>query len=381
MKPLKSLLVFALILSNSLLFAQKGGYTFTNTKEIPSSSIKNQGYTGTCWSFAVSSMLESELISKGIKDIDLSEMYFVRCTYLEKAMIYIRLHGKSNFGEGGEAHDVINIIKKYGMMPQSAYPGKKEDEKIFNHAELEKKLDMFLDSLISVNNEKMSNDWVKPYEKILDSYLGKVPQTFEYNNKKYTAQTFASEFAGIDPDDYIEFTSYTHHPFYTQFFLEIPDNWSFQQYYNIPFDDLISVIDSSLAKGYSVGWGGDVSETEFSNKKGIAIIPEKDWNHKSDKEKERTLDVVEKEMAVTQEMRQKTFDNYTTADDHFMNITGSAKDQNGDTFYYTKNSWGDKTEYKGYIYLSERYVRLKTISIMVNKNSLPQIIKDKIGIK
>ncbi len=381
MKTIRISLSLVIIIFCTSLFAQKNAYSFTNTKEIASTTPKNQGYTGTCWSFAVSSLLESELLSKGIKDIDLSEMYFVRCTYIEKAQIYIRLHGESNFGEGGEAHDVINIVKKYGMVPQSAYSGKKEGDKILDHSMLEKKLDMFLDSLISVSKDYLNPDWKKPYEKILDNYLGKVPVTFEYSGKTYTPKSFANEYAGINPDDYIEFTSYTHHPFYEWFFLEIPDNWSFQQYYNVEINDLIEIIDTSLNLGYSLGWGGDVSEEEFSSTKGIAIVPENDWNHKSDKEKNRTLDVVEKEKNITPEMRQKTFDNYTTGDDHFMHITGTSKDQNGTKFYYTKNSWGEKSTYKGYLYLSESYVKLKTISIIVNKNALPKTIKDKLGIK
>jgi bleomycin hydrolase len=350
-------------------------------KEIKATPVKNQGYSGTCWSFATCSMLESEMLRKGIEESDVSEMFIVRYAYVEKAILYVRLHGKYNFGEGGEAHDVINIMRKYGMVPQKAYEGKKEDETYYNHQQLESKLKEYLDTLINSHESKLPNDWMKGYEKILDKNMGNDPASFEYKGKKYTPKSFMTDYLGINPDDYIEFTSYTHHPFYSRFFLEIPDNWSFDMYTNIPVNELIQVIDSSLEKGYTIAWGGDVSENEFSNKKGIAIVPVKDWEHKSEKEKDRTLEVHEKEIKVTQEMRQKTFDNYTTTDDHCMHITGIAKDQSGNKYYITKNSWGKNGKKDGYVYLSEEFVRLKTIDILVNKNAVPVKILEENGIK
>jgi bleomycin hydrolase len=349
-------------------------YKFTIEKELAATSVKNQGYTGTCWSFATCSFLESELLRLGKEETDLSEMYIVRCAYIEKAKIYIRLHGTCNFGEGGEAHDVINMMKKYGMVPQKIYEGKKDNEKMYDHSQLEPELKEYLDKLLKENESDFPSDWLKAYEKILDKYLGKVPETFEYDEKKYTPMTFMTDYMGINPDDYIEFTSFNHHPFNTEFFLEIPDNWSFDQYRNITLDEITEIIDSSIAKGYTVGWGGDVSENEFSSAEGIAIIPEKSWEHKSDAEKERTLLVPEKEMDVTQELHQKGFDNFSTTDDHFMHITGIAKDQSGNKYYITKNSWGKKGDKDGYIYLSEEFVKLKVISLIVNKNVVPATI-------
>lgn len=349
-------------------------YKFTVEKELKTTSVKNQGYTGTCWSFAACSLLESELLRLGKEETDLSEMYIVRCTYIEKAKLYIRLHGLCNFGEGGEAHDVINMMKKYGIVPQDIYEGKKENEKMYDHSQLEPELKAYLDKLLKENPSNFPSDWQKAYEKILDKYLGKVPETFEYDGKKYTPTTFMTDYLGINPDDYIEFTSFNHHPFYTKFFLEIPDNWSFDLYKNITLDEIIEIIDSSIAKGYTVGWGGDVSEEEFSSSECIAIVPEKSWEHKTDAEKDRTCKVPEKELKVTQELHQKSFDNFTTTDDHFMHITGIAKDQSGNKYYITKNSWGKKGDKDGYVYLSEQFVKFKVISIMVNKNTVPASI-------
>jgi bleomycin hydrolase len=369
----------SLLISNAAVSQDK--YKFTIEKELKTTSVKNQGYTGTCWSFATCSVLESEMFRKGLEESDLSEMYIVRCAYIEKAIIYVRMHGKSNFGQGGEAHDVINIMRKYGMVPQSAYSGTKDNEKYLNHDKLETDLRSYLDTLLKKNPDKMPADWIKPYEKILDKSMGKVPSSFEYKDKTYTPMTYMTDYLGINPDDFVEFTSFNHHPFYSKFFLEIPDNWSFNQYNNVPIDNIIEIIDSSISKGYTVGWGGDVSEEEFSSSQGIAIVPEKDWAHKSQDEKDRTLDVPEKELKVTQEIRQKEFDNYSTTDDHFMHITGIAKDQSGNKYYITKNSWGVKGSKDGYVYLSEEFVKLKTISLIVNKYTIPQKILDQNGIK
>jgi len=381
MRKFQSILYFCFfyfLLSSS--FAQQH-YAFTIEKDLKASSIKNQGYTGTCWSFATCAVLESELLRKGLKESDLSEMYIVRYAYVEKAKYYIRLHGTCNFGEGGEAHDVINIMRKYGMVPQTVYEGKKDSEKGYNHAQLEKDLKAYLDGLLKDNPDKMPTDWMDGYEKILNKQMGKVPETFKYEKKTYTPLSYLKDYLDINPDDFIEFTSFNHHPFYSRFFLEIPDNWDFDLYYNLPVDELVQLIDTSIAKGYTVGWGGDISEVEFSSLKSLAIVPAKSYDRKSQDEKDSTLIVVEKEEKVTQEIRQTAFDNYSTTDDHFMQITGIAKDQNGTKYYITKNSWGVKGEKDGYVYLSEEYVRLKTISLVINKNTIPAKTKDACGIK
>lgn len=370
MKITSRKILFLLAFFVSLSAWSQDKFKFTVEKELKATSVKNQGYTGTCWSFATCSLLESELLRMGKEEADLSEMYFVRCTYIEKAKMYIRLHGLCNYGEGGEAHDVINVMKIYGAVPQKIYEGKKENEKIYDHSQMEPELKAYLDKLLKENTSNFPQDWQKGYEKILDKYMGKVPESFEYNDKKYTPMTFMTDFLGLNPDDYIEFTSFSHHPYNTEFFLEIPDNWSFDLYRNVKLDEIIEIIDTSIAKGYTVGWGGDVSEEEFSSTEGIAIVPEKSWEHKSDAEKERTDVVPEKELKVTQELHQKGFDNFTTTDDHFMHITGIAKDLSGNKYYMAKNSWGKKGSKDGYVYLSEQYVKMKLISIIVNKNAV-----------
>jgi len=370
---------FSLFLLSSSFAQQR--YTFTTDKELKATSIKNQGNTGTCWSFGICSMLESEMLRKGLEESDFSEMYVVRCAFVEKAKLYVRMHGKCNFGQGGEAHDVINLMKIYGMVPKSVYAGKKEAERSYDHTQIEIDLRSYLDTLIAKNPDKMPADWIKDYEKILDKKFGKVPESFKYEKKSYTPMTYMKDVIGVNPDDYIEFTSFTHHPFYTKFFLEIPDNWACNQYNNIPIGELVQIIDSSIAKGYTVGWGGDESEKEFSAHSSLAIVPAKEWNHKSQAEKDSTLLVPEKEAKVSQEMRQIAFDNYNTTDDHFMHITGIAHDQNGNKYYITKNSWGIRGKKEGYVYLSEEYVRLKTISIMVNKNVVPSKTLEACGLK
>lgn len=371
-------IVFFFIVQSS--FAQEK-YKFTVEKKLDATSVKNQGNSGTCWCFATCSMLESEMLHKGMEQLDFSEMYLVRCAFIEKAILYVRMHGKSNFGQGGEAHDVTNIMRKYGMIPKSAYSGTKDNEKMYDHDKLEKELRSYLDTLMAKNPEKLPDDWMKGYVKILNREMGKVPNNFEVEGNKYTPQSYLKDYLKINPDDYVEFTSFTHHPYYSRFFLEIPDNWSFDLYNNIKMDELIQLIDTSIAQGYTVGWGGDVSEHEFNSIKGIAIVPENDWEHKSDEERKRTCEIHENEMKITPELRQKEFDNWTTTDDHFMEITGIAKDQYGDKFYITKNSWGASRGFDGYVYMSEAYVKLKLTTLMVNKNAIPAQILQENGIK
>jgi len=378
MRILRYSIIAIVLYSYSFILQAQDKYEFTVVKEMRATPVKNQGNTGTCWCFATCSMLESELLRKGFEETDLSEMFIVRNAFVEKAVLYVRLHGKYNFGQGGEAHDVLNIMRKYGMVPKSAYIGVKGDETYFDHSTLESDLRSYLDTLIKKYEDKLPSNWMKGYEKILDKSMGRIPETFEYKGKTYTPQSYLKDYMRINPDDYIEFTSFAHHPFYKKFFLEIPDNWSFDLYNNIPLNELTEIIDSSIYNGYTVGWGGDVSESEFSAFKSLAIVPVKDWAHKTKKEKERTLEIPEKEMNVTQEMHQESFDDYTTTDDHFMQITGIAKDQDGNKFYIMKNSWGIRGEKSGYIYLSEQYVKLKVTSIIVNKNAIPKAILNKV---
>ncbi|MFA8342324.1 MAG: C1 family peptidase [Rhodothermaceae bacterium] len=307
--------------------------------------------------------------------IDLSEMYTVRMRYPFKVENYVRYHGRVNFGQGGQAHDVMDVIKEFGMVPYEAYTGKTWDKDRHNHSELGSVLKGMIDAVIKRRNP--TPVWKKAVDKVLDVYMGEVPAEFTYEGKTYTPKSFAKE-TGLNPDDYVEITSYTHHPFYEKFILEIPDNYDNSFYYNVPVDELMNIIDNALENGYSVAFDGDVSDKFFFGKKGYAVVPE----DRLDTEAEEP----EKEVQVTQKMRQEQFDNFKITDDHLMHLTGIAKNQEGTKFYYTKNSWGAESkgkerQFKGYWYMSEQYVRLSTIAIMVHKDAIPAAIRTKLNIK
>lgn len=371
------------------------GYVFTIVKQLPATSVKNQYRSGTCWSYSAISFLESELLRTIGDTFDLSEMYCVRNAYSDKATMYIRFNGKHNFGGGGAPHDVTSVLKKYGMMPEKSYSGMTIGELNPVHGEMDDVLSANVDAVLKNSNKKLSPVWHQGFNGLLDAYLGKVPEKFTYKDKEYSAKSFAT-MMGLDPDDYVELSSYTHHPFYSKFIIEIPDNWEMGEVYNLPIDELIQVIDNSIEKGYTVVWGADVSEKGFSWKNGVAVVPDKNateiagmesgkWSKMSDSEREKLLlkfDKPNPEKKITQEMRQVEFDNYQTTDDHGMHLTGIAKDQNGAKYYLIKNSWGlEGSPYKGYFYASEPYVRLKTMDILVNKNAIPKDIRIKLGIK
>lgn len=363
---------------------EKSAYQFETITEVKRTPVKDQYWTGTCWCFSTISFLESELLRNGKEEIDLSEMYVVRHTYPHKALNYIQMHGKANHSQGGQSHDVIDQIRRYGIVPESVYPGMNIDEKRHNHGEMSTVLDALLDAVLKVKGKRVTPRWPEAYNDVLDVYLGKPPTTFTYKEKTYTPREFAADYLGLNLDDYIELTSYTHHPFYKQCRLELPDNWTYNDnYYNVPIDDLEKIVDHVLESGYSLVWDGDVSERDFSSReKGYAIVPEKDWEDKTTAEKKKEEDegvtgpVKEKE--ITQEMRQKTFNNFTTTDDHLMHIVGIAKDQVGTKFYLIKNSGGTDRKFGGYVYMSRSYFRLKTTAIMINKHSLPEDIKLKL---
>jgi len=370
------------------------GYVFTMVKQLPATSIKNQYRSGTCWSYSAISFLESELLRTGKDTFDLSEMFCVRKAYADKAVAYIRWNGKHNFGGGGESHDVTSVLKNYGMMPDEAYSGMTIGEPNPVHGEMDAVLSANVEAVVKNANKKLTPVWLQGFNGLLDAYLGHVPEKFSYKGKEYTPKSFAG-MMGLDPDDYVEISSYTHHPFYTKFIIEIEDNWELGEVYNVPVDELIQVVDNSINSGYTVVWGADVSEKGFSWKNGVAVVPDKNatevagmesgkWSKMSDNEKNKMLYKFEKplpEKKITQEMRQAEFDNYQTTDDHGMHLTGIAKDQNGTKYYYVKNSWGlDDAIYKGYFYASESYVRLKTMDIMVNKNAIPKELRKKLQI-
>lgn len=359
--------------------SKKDVYIFTIEKQVKATPVKNQFSTGTCWSFAACSFLESEILRLGKEEFDLSEMFPVRCLYPQKAVNYVRYHGKTTFGEGGQAHDFFYAVKGFGMVPEDIFKGNNYGDKKRNHEELDLSLKGLLDGVIK--NSRLTSVWSESVNSILDSYLGKTPANFTYKSKSYNPKSFVTDALGINPDNYIEITSYTHHPFYSAIVLEVPDNWSKGESYNVPIADLITIMDNALKNGYSVTWDGDISEPEFSGLLGIAIVPAKDWSDKTKDERDSLFMTIEKEKEITQELRQVTFDNYTTTDDHLMHIVGMAKDQNGTKYYYTKNSWGTTSKYNGYMYLSEAYIKLKTIAILINKESIPTEIRSKLGLK
>lgn len=356
----------------------KGGFHFTVIKETGVTPVKNQSRTGTCWSFATSSFIESELLRMGKGEFDLSEMFNVRMTYPLKARNYVRYHGNATLGAGSLAQDVLRVIRHYGMMPEELYDGKFAGESKHNHAEMDAVLKAALDAIVKNRGKKLSPAWPQAIEGILDAYLGKVPETFEYRGKTFTPQTFA-EATGFNPNDYVELTSFTHHPYYGKFAIEVPDNWARNESYNLPLDELMAVMDHAIANGFSIDWDGDVSEKSFKGKEGVAILPALDWDDRTKAEKDSLCKHPEPEKNITQELRQKMFDDYRSSDDHLMHIVGIAKDQNGTKYYYTKNSWGT-IDYKcgGYVHMSESYVRAKTISILVHKNALPKNIAKKL---
>lgn len=364
----------------------KSAYQFETITEVKRTPVKDQYWTGTCWCFSTISFLESELLRNGKEEIDLSEMYVVRHTYPHKALNYIQMHGKANHSAGGQSHDVIDQLRRYGIVPENVYPGMNIEENRHNHGEMSAVLNAILEAVLKIKGKRVTPRWPEAYNAVLDVYLGKPPTTFTYKEKTYTPQEFAAEYLGLNLDDYIELTSYTHHPFYKKCRIELPDNWTYNDnYYNVPIDDLEKIVDHVLESGYSLVWDGDVSERGFSSReKGYAIVPEKDWEDKTMAEKKKEEDegitAPVKEKEITQEMRQKTFDNFTTTDDHLMHIVGIAKDQVGTKFYLTKNSGGTDRKYGGYVYMSRSYFRLKTTAIMINKYSLPKDIKTKLGI-
>ena len=323
-------------------------------------------------------MFESELIRMGKGTFDLSEMYVVRHTYENKAEKYARMHGSSEFAGGGEYGDLLTITREQGLVPDAEYAGLNYGETRHNHSELDGVLKGFMDALIK--SPKLTTAWFAGLNGILDAYLGRSPENFIYEGKSYTPAGFV-KYLGINPDDYICLTSFTHHPFYEPFVLELPDNWAAGMFYNIPLDEFMQVIDNSLANGYTVGWSSDVSDKGFSMKEGVAIIPEKNWTDMTEAEAAAAFAGPQKEKIITQDLRQAEFNNYSTTDDHGMHIVGTASDQSGNIFYKVKNSWGITGKYDGFIYVSKPFVALRTTNIMVNKKAIPAAISDKLAIK
>lgn len=371
----QTFLLVVILVSIFTLQAQEP-YQFTEVINLQTTPVISQGRTGTCWSFSSTSFLESEIIRLTGKQIDLSEMYTVRNTYPEKAKNFVMRQGKAQFSEGGLAHDVLNSVAAYGLVPNSAFSGLFENETNHNHAELVAVLRSMVETYASNPGKKLSKKWDDAIDAVLSVYLGSNPETFKYEGKTYTPKSFL-EMTTLNPSDYVSITSFTHKPFYTNFILNIPDNWSNGSFYNVPLDEFIQTIDNALENGFTVDLDCDVSERTFSSKHGVAVIPQQTENS------QKALEGIYPEKNITQAYRQETFENFTTTDDHLMHITGMLKDQNGTKYYKVKNSWGtdaNRNANGGYVYFSESYMRLKAISITVHKDAVSKTLVGKLHI-
>ena len=358
---------------------KENGFPFKVKHDVQASAVKNQYHSGTCWSFSSQSFLESEIVTHGGEPTELSEMYVVRNMYLLKARRYVRMQGKTNFGAGGELPDAIRCMTEFGLVPREVYTGNPEPDGKPRHGEMDAVLNAMLNEVIKLHDGKISPNWEKAFTAVLDAYLGKVPENFTYRGKSYTPASFAASLP-IKASDYVTLTSFTHHPFYQNFVLEIPDNWAVDAYTNVTLDELEATIDNALANGYTVGWASDVSEKGFSYKNGLAIVPEKNWDDMTKGEKDSIFLHPVKQKQITQALRQEAFDNLTTTDDHGMHITGSCTDSLGQKFYIVKNSWGSEdSDLKGYFLASAAFIRYKTTNILVHKDAIPAELRKKIG--
>ena len=368
---------------------------FTTIKELPITSIKDQNRSGTCWTFSTLSFFESEILKKTGKEYNLCEMFIVNKDYMERAELTVRMHGDSQFSQGGSAGDVLIIMKNHGIVPETAMPapGTLQGDSLANFNELFSVMEPYVEAVAKNKAKKISKQWKKGLQGILDAYLGECPEEFVYEGKKYTPKSFMASL-GIDLNDYVSITSYTHHPFYTQFAVEVQDNWRWDQSYNVPMDEMMRIIDNALDKGYTIAWGGDVSEEGFT-RKGLGILYDTKkaqsltgsdaarWLKLTSSEKKSKLDslgVDAPEIVPTQQYRQDGFDNWELTDDHGMHIYGLAKDQNGKEYYMVKNSWGEYGDYKGTWYMTKAFVAGKTMDFLINKNAIPKDIRKKLGI-
>ncbi|MCC6186461.1 MAG: aminopeptidase [Chitinophagaceae bacterium] len=360
--------------------SSKSKFKFTPVIDLERTSVKSQGSSGTCWSYATNSFLESEMIRMGKTPVELAQIYSARRVYTEKADAYIRMHGAIAWGDGGSCHDVINMFAKYGAVPQSVYSGLNYGFNKNKFGEMQAVLVAMLDAWVKNPNGRLSPNWKNAFEAVMDSYLGKVPERFMYNGKSYTPQSFGEEVVGINPENYVELSSFNDKPYYKKTILMVPDNWSLDQVYNVKMNDLTNIIDNALSKGYTVSWATDVSEKTFSWKNGVAYIAEKDYDDMSDTEKKEIFNGPKPEPIITAAMRQQAFDNYSTTDDHGMHIVGTATDQNGREYYVVKNSWGTTNDYKGYLHVTKTYVQYKTTALLLHKKGIPTDIRYKLGL-
>ena len=398
---LKSIIIAAAaVMAPSSAYAQinfLGGpkYEFTTVKELPITSIKNQYKSGTCWCFSALSFIESEILREKGDTVDLSEMFVVGKSYRDRAVKYVRLDGHLNFGAGSSFGDVLHVIEDYGIVPQAAMNGMNYGTEMPEQNELDAALKGYVEAIAKNPNKKLTTAWLNGFDGIVGAYLGEYPETFEADGKTFTPEEYR-DYLGINPADYVNLSSFTHHPFYSQFIIEVPDNWRWDTAYNLPIDELMEVMYNAIDKGYSIAWGSDVSEKGFT-RNGLATMPvekkkktagsdQEKWVGKAaeenkDEKKEEEKNVLPEEIIATQEMRQADYDRKLTTDDHGMHIYGIAQDQNGTKYFMVKNSWGETGKYKGTWYASDAFVRYKTMNIVVHKNALPKHIAKKLGIK
>lgn len=397
-RALALLFVSALLTASINLYAQDEndkvdeGYSFTTEIDLAATPVKNQYRSGTCWCFASVSFLESELLRMGKGEHDLSEMYFVRKAYEMKAEKYVRMHGKINFEQGGMAFDVLKAWDSFGVLPQEAYAGMMKGDSLPVHGESTAVMKAYVEAVIKNPNKKLSPVWMDGFKGILDAYYGEVPEEFDYRGSTYTPASFATQLE-LNAKEYVSIGSYTHHPFYEPFIIEIPDNWIWGSIENVKLDEMMATLDHALEEGYTVCWDADVSEKGYAWSKGFALIPSTEvedlsglelarWAELSEREKQSLFyDFSSRrvEMEITQENRQEMFDNYQTTDDHLMHITGTAVDQDGKKFYKVKNSWGTGTHiYEGYHYVSEAFMRAKTLFFVLHRDAVPKDLKKKL---
>ncbi|MGN6212554.1 C1 family peptidase [Parafilimonas sp.] len=352
--------VFSFILAAAVAHAQTK--QFTVIKNNAATPVKNQGQSGTCWCYSSTAMTESDLLVNKQPELDLSETYTVYNLYIDKAVKYIRRRGNTRFTEGGLGQDMLNAVADFGAMPQEVYPGIGGDTIMAHNYKMAGQLKDYLDSVLAANTDSIPSNWKDGFIKILNSYLGQPPAAFDYKGKHYTPESFAAAYITEKPSDFIGLTSFTHHPFYTEFAMEVPDNYNSNTYYNLPLDELINAAKGAVKKGYTLTWDADVSNVGFRQKSGIAK-----WTTNADAASFLSF----QEPSYTQQIRQDLFDRQITQDDHLMQITGIAKDDQGAEYFIVKNSWGEVGPYKGYIYVSIPYFAINTISVIVNKKALP----------
>jgi bleomycin hydrolase len=356
-------------------------YTFKEFKHLNATPVKNQEQTGTCWAFSTTSFLESEALRLGKGTHNLSEMYVVRHIYRQKCENYVRRQGHAQFGEGGLAHDLLNAVSNYGLVPEEAYPGRKDASKPYNHSKLEKSLKTLCDEFVKAGQEgTLSDSWLKKVDAALDEEFGPVPAKFLVNGINMDPFSYR-DFLGINTKNYVNITSFTHHPFYDPFILEVPDNFSNGSFYNLPLSEMMQSLNFAIQQGYTVEWDADVSNKGFSAQNGLAIVPEKDWKDKTREELAGTFKYWEPEQTITQDYRQKLFDQQITTDDHLMHITGLLDEAHSGIYYTVKNSWGEISDLKGYVNVSESYMRANTISFTVHKDALPVDVRKRLKLE